>query len=66
VRSIVRFSVDGEQDGQLRNRLVKILTDAGFVLNPRVTATYEHANIAPAALAAAMQNFWAQAAAPPS
>ena len=66
MRAIVRFSVDGESDGQLRNRLTAILKDAGFVFNSRVTATYEHASIKEYELAAMMQQFWYQAMNPPN
>jgi len=66
MRSIIRFSVDGEQDGKLRNRLAKVLTDSGYVLNTHVTATYEHGSITPANLAAVMRDFWQQASNPPN
>lgn len=66
MRSIIRFSVDGEKNSDLRNRLAKILTDAGYVLNPNVTATYEHSDIGEKALANAMKAFWEQAASPPN
>jgi len=65
MRSIIRFSVDGEANSQLRNRLAKILTDAGYVLNPHVTATYETGDISAANLASTMQRFWADASNPP-
>ena len=65
MRSIIRFSVDGENDGKLRNRLAKILTDTGYVLNPHVTATYEAGNISAADLSASMESFWAEASRPP-
>jgi hypothetical protein len=65
VRSIIRFSVDGEGNGKLRNRLAKILTDAGYVLNRKVTATWE-AEISAVGLASAMQAFWAEANNPPA
>lgn len=41
MRSITRFSIDGEVNSQLRNLLAGILTTSGYVLNPNVTATYE-------------------------
>ena len=66
MRSIIRFSVDGEHDSQLRNRLAKILTDSGYVLNPKVTATYEHPKITSGDLASVMQSFWHQANNPPN
>lgn len=59
MRSIIRFSVDGELNGQLRNKLAKVLTDAGYVLNKHVTATYETASISEADLASTMGQFWA-------
>jgi len=66
MRSIIRFSVDGESNSQLRNRLAKILTDAGYVLNPHVTATYEIADISEANLSVTMQAFWREANNPPA
>jgi hypothetical protein len=66
MRSIIRFSVDGEQNGLLRNRLADVLKQSGYVLNPHVTATWEHANIAPADLAAVMRGFWQEASNPPN
>lgn len=66
MRSIIRFSVDGEANSQLRNRLAKILTDAGYALNPHVTATYETGDISAANLASTMQRFWADANNPPA
>lgn len=66
MRAIVRYSVDGEQDGQLSNRLGAILQLAGFVLNPHVTATYEHNAISEHRLAQTMQSFWQQAVNPPN
>lgn len=64
MRSIIRFSVDGEKDGRLRNRLAKILTDAGYVLNRHVTATYEASDITAQDLAGTMQTFWNAASNP--
>lgn len=65
MRSIIRFSVDGEANGKLRNRLAKILTNAGYVLNTHVTATWE-ADISAASLASTIQAFWAEANNPPA
>lgn len=66
MRAIVRYSVDGEQDGQLSNRLRAILQTAGFMLNPHVTATYEHDSISEQQLAGTMLSFWQQAMNPPN
>ncbi len=66
MRAIVRFSVDGEADGQLRNRLAGVLTNAGFALNPHVTATWEHPDIPPNDLAQTMADFWNAAHNPPN
>ncbi len=66
MRAIVRFSVDGEKDSRLRNALCAILTQAGFVLNPHVTATYEHVSIIEHGLAEVMLDFWQQAMDPPN
>lgn len=66
MRSIIRFSVDGESNSALRNKLAKVLTDAGYVLNKHVTATYETANISEADLALTMSEFWATAISAPS
>ena len=65
MRSIIRFSVDGEKNSALRNQLAKILTDAGYVLNPHVTATWEAAAISPEAVARTMEAFWNKASQPP-
>ena len=66
MRSIIRFSVDGETNSTLRNRLAKVLTDAGYLLNQHVTATYEHSTIPELTLAHVMREFWAVAEAPPN
>lgn len=66
MRAIIRYSVDGEQDGQLSDKLRAILQNAGFVLNRNVTATYEHNMISEHSLAQTMQNFWQQALNPPN
>ncbi len=65
MRSIIRFSVNGEKKSALRNKLNKILTEANYVLNPHVTATYEHAHIPERQLANVMRDFWDQAGKPP-
>ena len=61
MRVIFRFSVDGESDGALRNRLANTLTRNGFVLNRNVTATFEHEDISERDLALVMQSFWKRA-----
>lgn len=66
MRAIVRFSVDGEKDGNLNGRLRTILEDAGFILNPNGTATYEHATVTEHQLAGVMLAFWQQAMNPPN
>ena len=65
MRAIVRFSVDGERNGALRNQLAATLERYGFALNPNVTATWEHDNIGEADLSAAMTDFWQRAHNPP-
>ena len=57
--------MDGEANSALRNRLAKVLTDAGYILNRHVTATYEGGDISAADLAGTMQAFWAKANNPP-
>lgn len=61
MRAIVRYSVEGEQDEQLNNRLREVLQKAGFVPNLHVAATYEHNAISGPQLAQAMLDFWDQA-----
>jgi len=58
MRAIIRFSIDGEQDGALRNNLANILTAAQFALNPNVTATWEAAGITALDLSRTMRAFW--------
>ena len=65
MRSIIRFSVDGETNSALRNKLAKVLTEAGYSLDPHVTATYEAGNISPVDLAKTVQLFWTTAGDPP-
>ncbi|TWT45858.1 hypothetical protein RAS1_22930 [Phycisphaerae bacterium RAS1] len=64
MRAIVRYSVEGEQDEQLNNRL-RETPQAGFVPNLHVTATYEHNVMSGPQLALAMLDFWHQASNPP-
>lgn len=61
MRTIIRFSINGESNSRLRNRLATILQQHGFHRGGGRTATYEHADIGEAQLAAAMLEFWAQA-----
>lgn len=58
---IIRFSVDGEKNGSLRNKLAGILTQAGFQRSGN-TATYRHDHIEPTGIAAALEKFWSGAA----
>ena len=58
MRSIVRFSVDGEKTGALRNKLAAALERYGYARNVNVTATWEHGNISEANQSAAMKEFW--------
>lgn len=60
MRTIIRFSVDNEKTGALRNKLNGVLTSNGFVLTRR-TATYEHANITQTTLSNVMSSFWGAA-----
>lgn len=57
MRVIVRFSVDGESNGALRNKLTGRLQRAGFV-RAQNTATYENANINEGDLATSLAGFW--------
>ena len=58
---IVRFSIDGEKNSALRNKLAKVLEGAGFNRSAN-TATYRHTHIEPAGLQAALNDFWHAAA----
>jgi len=66
MRSIIRFSVNGEKKSKLRNKLNTILINAGYKLNPHVTATYEHGAIDEKELASAIGDFWKAASNPPN
>ncbi|WP_422031157.1 hypothetical protein [Reyranella sp.] len=57
MRVIIRFSVDGEKNSVLRNKLVKSLTDVGFVRGKK-TATFEHSTISAGNLGVALQDFY--------
>ena len=54
----IRFSVDGETDGALRNALLAALSAKGIALKQNETATYESMSIAPADLSKALAEFW--------
>lgn len=60
MQAIIRFSIDGEKNGALRNKLKGRLEQAGFV-HAGNTATYRHNNIDPAGLSTALSDFWATA-----
>lgn len=60
MRVILRFSVDNEINGSLRNKLTRRLTKAGFALQKR-TATYEHRTIDPDDMATVLETFWTTA-----
>lgn len=60
MRAIIRFSVDGEANSALRNKLANWLTGKGFVRAGN-TATYEHPHIAKADLAKVLGDFWRKA-----
>jgi len=57
LRAIIRFSIDRETDGSLRNKLLGKLKKRGFKLQ-RQTATYEHANIDYVDLSQVLSDFW--------
>ena len=59
----IRFSVDGESDGALRNKLVAALGDKAIRLKPNETGTFEAGSISEGDLTAAIRDFWAAAAA---
>jgi hypothetical protein len=60
MRAIVRFSVDNEANGLLRNQLNPILTGAGFQMRLN-TATYEANGIPEDDLGHALEDFWTTA-----
>lgn len=60
MRAIIRFSVDGEANSALRNKLANWLIGKGFVRAGN-TATYEHQHIAKADLAKVLGDFWRKA-----
>lgn len=61
MRAIIRFSVDNEKNGALRNKLTGVLTGAQFVRFGN-TATYENTNISETELGNAVSTFWTTAA----
>ena len=62
MRAIIRFSVDGEKNGALRNKLRKVLTDAVF-LEKHNTATYERSGkrLTESVIANSLASFWKEA-----
>jgi|GEM_PF-5262218 hypothetical protein len=56
MRTIIRYSTDGDEAHTLGNTLRGILEDAGFVRTG--TSCFEHQTIAPEDLAAVMCRFW--------
>jgi hypothetical protein len=62
MQAIIRFSIDGEKNSALRNKLAGVLEGAGFSRGGN-TATYRHAHIEPAGIQAALNGFWGAAAA---
>lgn len=57
MRVIIRFSVDNEINGALRNKLAGNLRAAGFRLLAH-TATYQNSRISEGDLASALRVFW--------
>ena len=57
MRAIIRVSVDHEHNSALRNKLNKVLTDAGFV-RAQNTATYERNGLQALGLGQILQDFW--------
>lgn len=58
MRTIIRYSLDGDYGSKLGQKLTKILGDAGFVHLEEKTATYECTNISVSQLGQALQSFW--------
>jgi hypothetical protein len=56
MRVIIRFSIDGERNGAVRNALAWQLSNVG--MQNTGTGTWEHQAILPANLALAMSGFW--------
>lgn len=63
MRAIIRISIDQEKNGALRNALVAILEQNGFVPT-NATATFENPNIDIQAFAHVMCQYWNTAATP--
>jgi hypothetical protein len=57
MRAIIRFSIDREKNGALRNKLLGRLRKAGFVLQKN-TATYENPAINSYELSVVLEDFW--------
>ncbi len=57
MRTIVRFSVDRENNSALRNKLAGVLRRAGFT-KARNTGTYEHGQIGEAGVCTVLGTFW--------
>lgn len=57
MRVIVRFSLNKDKGSALRNKLAKILKDAGFVQAAK-TGTYDNPNTTAADLSATLTAFW--------
>ena len=62
MRTIVRFSINNEDNARLRNHLVGILEDVGF--RKVGTASWEHDSLGIEKLPEVMSDFWAAAADP--
>jgi len=60
MRAIIRFSVEQENNGALRNKLNKILIDADFI-QAQNTATYERKGLQELGLGQILQDFWSTA-----
>lgn len=60
IEVIIRFSIDNETNGALRNKLNAKLEKHGFVKVESRTATYINGSISPAILSQAMSDFWSE------
>jgi hypothetical protein len=60
MRTIIRISITGEQNGALRNILAGIATNSGFKTGPggASTGTWQNSNISKTDLAAFQAKFW--------
>ena len=61
MRTIIRFSLDGDYGSALRNKLAPLLEAQGFVRGTK-TATYEHGSIGASDLAQVLGDFWSTVA----